>query len=114
MPGRLTTHALDTARGGGCAGLRAETRRIAPNPHGFGVVTLDDRGRAILCGDDFTPGVYEIDFHAADYHRRTGEALATPPFLDVVTVRFGVAEPGADHHVPLLLSPYGYSTYRGG
>lgn len=114
MSGRLTTHALDTARGVGCGGLTAATRRIEPDARDFGRVTLDERGRATLCAEVLAPGVYEIDFHAAEYHHRIGAPVTTPPFLDVVTIRFGVSEAGVDYHVPLLLSPYGYSTYRGG
>ena len=59
-------------------------------------------------------GVYELDFHVAGYHRALGVALSDPPFLDLVAIRFGVADPLADYHVPLLLTPYSYSTYRGG
>ena len=59
-------------------------------------------------------GVYELSFRVADYHRGCGLDLPDPPFLDVVTIRFGVSDPAGHHHVPLLISPYGYSTYRGG
>ena len=79
------------------------------------VVTNDD-GRiegALLEGDAFTAGTYELRFMAGGYRRRTGGALPEPPFLDVVPVRFGVADAQGHYHVPLLLSAYGYSTYRG-
>ncbi len=66
----------------------------------------------LLDGDAFEPGSYEIAFHVGDYFRRAGVALAEPAFLDVVPIRFGLAE-DAHYHVPLLVSPYGYSTYRG-
>ena len=110
MAGQLTTHALDTAKGVGCAGLKVHVRR------GDAVLTtavLDARGRANLL-DGLEPGVYEIVFGAADYHRSIGEALSEPPFLDEVTIRFGVGDPDAHYHVPLLLTPWSYSTYRGG
>jgi 5-hydroxyisourate hydrolase len=112
MAGRLTTHALDTARGGGAAGLKVELR-----PAGgavVAVVTLDAAGRGVLLEDGLARGTYELTFHAADYHRASGQAVADPPFLDQVVIRFGVADANAHYHVPLLLSPYGYSTYRGG
>ena len=79
------------------------------------VVTNDD-GRiegALLEGDAFAAGTYELRFMAGDYRRRAGGALPEPLFLDVVPVRFGVADPQGHYHVPLLLSAYGYSTYRG-
>ncbi|MDB5451705.1 MAG: pucM [Caulobacteraceae bacterium] len=112
MAGRLTTHALDTVRGTGCAGLRVELR--GADGATLADATLDAGGRATLSQDGLPKGVYELVFHAADYHRTAGETLSDPPFLDLVTLRFGVADPQAHHHVPLILTPYGYSTYRGG
>ena len=79
------------------------------------VVTNDD-GRidgALLEGDAFAAGTYELRFMAGEYRRRVGGASSEPMFLDVVPVRFGVAHPQGHYHVPLLLSAYGYSTYRG-
>ena len=79
------------------------------------VVTNDD-GRvdgALLEGEAFAAGTYELRFMAGDYRRRAGGSISEPPFLDVVPVRFGVADPHGHYHVPLLLSAYGYSTYRG-
>jgi 5-hydroxyisourate hydrolase len=58
-------------------------------------------------------GVFELTFHVADYYRRQGRALADPPFLDRVPIRFAIADPAAHYHVPLLCSPWAYSTYRG-
>ena len=79
------------------------------------VVTNDD-GRIegpLLEGEAFAAGTYELRFMAGDYRRRAGGSKPEPPFLDVVPVRFGVADPQGHYHVPLLLSAYGYSTYRG-
>ena len=110
--GRLTTHVLDTASGRPAAGvkvvLRQETRVLAE-----AVTNADGRlERPLLEGAAFAPGRYEIAFHVADYFRTRGIALADPPFLDVIPVRLAIAE-DAHYHVPLLVSPYGYSTYRG-
>jgi len=112
--GRLTTHALDTARGCGAAGLVVEVRRLSPTLAVLPGAVLDEGGRAVLVSEGLEPGVYELAFHVADYHRAAGVDLPDPPFLDVVPIRFGVADTGAHYHVPLLISPYGYSTYRGG
>jgi len=114
--GRLTTHVLDTASGKPAAGLTVELYRIGQNAERLTVATTDTDGRVehpLLEGDAFAAGVYELRFHAGDYLRRAGGALPDPPFLDVIPIRFGVAKAGDNYHVPLLLSPYGYSTYRG-
>ena len=67
----------------------------------------------LLSGQSIEAGVYELTFHAGDYFRRAGIALADPPFLDLIVIRFGIADASGNYHVPLLLAPYGYSTYRG-
>jgi len=115
--GYLTTHVLDTARGVPAAGLRITLDRLGGLEGGRerlaeAVTNADGRTDAPILGRDrFAPGLYELTFHAGDYLRGAGAALAQPPFLDVVPIRFGMA---AGHvHVPLLLSPFGYSTYRG-
>jgi len=111
--GRLTTHVLDTARGCPAAGLVFQLRRD-------GVVLKSGRTNAdgrvdapLLEGEALTPGTYELEFACADYFRAAGVAVSEPPFLDLVTLRFGVADAGAHYHVPLLVSPWSYSTYRG-
>ena len=112
-PGRLTTHILDTAAGQPAAGVRITVSRAGEAL--CDIVTNGD-GRAdgpLLAGADFSPGVYELVFYVGDYFRKQGRARDEPLFLDQVPVRFGVSEAGQHYHVPLLISPYGYSTYRG-
>jgi 5-hydroxyisourate hydrolase len=114
--GRLTTHVLDTAAGKPAAGLKVELFRVGAEAAPLKVATTNADGRIdrpLLEGSELTPGVYELRFHAGDYLRRTGLAMAEPAFLEVVPIRFGVTAPSDHYHVPLLLSPYGYSTYRG-
>ena len=111
--GRLTTHVLDTAAGRPAAGVRITVSRDGERLRE--IVTNDD-GRAdgpLLAGAAFTPGVYELEFHVGDYFRELGVVSGAPPFLDVVPVRFGISQAGQHYHVPLLISPFGYSTYRG-
>lgn len=113
--GRLTTHVLDTASGRPAAGLRI-LLKILDRPSGppvEGVTNADGRlDKPLLEGDAFRPGCYELLFHVGDYFRARGVSLADPAFLDIVPIRFGIAD-DAHYHVPLLVSPYGYSTYRG-
>jgi 5-hydroxyisourate hydrolase len=114
MPGYLTTHVLDTARGCPAAGLRIVLRDAAGVPLAEVVTNADGRTDGpILPRERFAAGVYELTFHAGDYLRANGLAGAEPLFLDQVPIRFGMSDPEAHYHVPLLLSPYGYSTYRG-
>ena len=111
MP-HLSTHVLDTTSGKPAAGMRVVLRH-ADAPAVLKDAATDADGRVgLLEGAAFKPGIYEIAFHVGDYFRAQGAALADPAFLEVVPVRFAVAE-GRDYHVPLLVSPYGYSTYRG-
>ena len=115
--GKLTTHVLDTAHGKPGAGIRIDFFRVdagARNALGTHVTNADGRCDApLLEGDALQEGVYELDFHVGDYFAARGIALAQPRFVDVVTLRFGVADARAHWHVPLLVSPYSYSTYRG-
>ena len=115
--GRLTTHVLDTAQGRPGQGIRIEVYRLEKGqPTLIKTVETNDDGRCdapILEGGDFTTGEYELVFHAGDYLREQGVEASEPRFLDVIPLRFGVADDAAHYHVPLLLSPYGYSTYRG-
>jgi 5-hydroxyisourate hydrolase len=117
MSGYLTTHVLDTARGCPAAGLRITLARLEAGemvPIAEAVTNADGRTDSpILPQSDFVPGVYELVFHAGDYLDASGAAPESPRFLDVIPIRFGISEPQAHYHVPLLLSPFGYSTYRG-
>jgi len=116
--GFLTTHVLDTARGMPAGGLRVELFRLdgaAARVRLASLVTNAD-GRTdapILPKADFAPGVYELVFHAGAYLDATAGAGLGPRFLDLVPIRFTISNAGAHYHVPLLLSPFGYSTYRG-
>lgn len=113
--GRLTTHVLDTASGRPAAGLKIELLRVGEAAPLKAIRTNAD-GRAdapLLEGETFAAGQYELRFHAGEYLRAAGVTLPDPAFLDVIPIRFGIADPAAHYHVPLLLSPYGYSTYRG-
>jgi 5-hydroxyisourate hydrolase len=113
--GRLTTHILDTAIGRPAAGLVVELWRT-DSADCLKTVTTNADGRLdgpILEGEAFVAGTYELRFRAGDYLRGLGIELAEPAFLDVIPVRFGIADASQHYHVPLLLSPYGYSTYRG-
>lgn len=115
--GRLTTHVLDTARGSPAAGMVIELVWIEGiDHHLIKTVSTNADGRVdapLLSGADLGRGVYELRFHAGDYLRSTGSKLPDPAFLDVIPIRFGIADTGAHYHVPLLISAYGYSTYRG-
>lgn len=114
----LTTHVLDTASGKPAQGLRIDLFQIDGDArrHIKTVETNADGrvdGGPILSGDSFKTGIYELLFHAGDYLRALGTPLPNPAFLDLVPIRFGIADSRAHYHVPLLISPYGYSTYRG-
>lgn len=111
---RLTTHVLDTSSGRPAKGVRVTLSRADGRPIASATTNSDGRlDTPILEGDAFAAGEYELRFHVADYFRSLGAELPEPPFLDVVPIRFGIADPRAHYHVPLLISPFGYSTYRG-
>jgi 5-hydroxyisourate hydrolase len=110
--GKLTTHVLDTAQGKPAAEMKIELWR---GERLVTTVATNADGRAdkpILEGDAFQAGQYELRFHAGDYLRQ-GAKFIEPLFLDVIPIRFGIADASLHYHVPLLLSPFGYSTYRG-
>ena len=111
---RLTTHVLDTASGRPAAGVRVVLRRDCDAAVvAEGRTNADGRlDKPLIEGEAFKPGRYELTFHVGDHFRQNGAGLAEPAFLDVIPLRFGLSE-DAHYHVPLLVSPYGYSTYRG-
>ena len=114
---RLSTHVLDTSRGMPAAGVRVEVHLLENDGRRpVAVATTNADGRTdspLVSGESLEVGVYELTFHAGDYFRKAGVALTDPPFLDDVVIRVGIAEPAGSYHVPLLLAPYGYSSYRG-
>lgn len=115
--GRLSTHVLDTVTGGPAVDVKVELYRLVPGG-GRSLVTerrTNGDGRTdapLLAGENFKAGTYELVFHMGDHFRATGAKAAEPPFLDEVPLRFTLAEDG-HYHVPLLCSPWSYSTYRG-
>ena len=120
--GRLTTHVLDTAAGMPAAGLVIDLYRHDQDNHGQDIwhrllsVTTNADGRCdapLLEGADFTTGRHQLVFYAAAYLRAAGTSLPEIPFLDEIVIAFGIDDADQHYHVPLLLSPYGYSTYRG-
>ena len=132
MAGTLTTHVLDTVKGGPAAGLMIELWKM---PHGLDgpttssprvssltaplrlktvVTNADGRTHQPLLSDDaLAVGVYELRFAVGAYFASQEHDIPTPPFLDIVPIRFGIADAIAHYHVPLLCSPWSYSTYRG-
>lgn len=115
--GYLTTHVLDTARGVPAAGLRIALYRVSGNSHRkIAEMATNVDGRTdtpILPKGKFAPGTYELVFFVGEYLDQTGTAPEAPRFLDEIPIRFGISDAEAHYHVPLLLSPFGYSTYRG-
>ena len=116
MPGYLTTHVLDPARGTPAEGMEVVLyRRDGDNRTELARLTTNADGRTdrqILPEDQFRTGKYELEFHAGAWMDKTGVPAETPRFLDIIPIRFGMSQ--QDHyHVPLLISPFGFSTYRG-
>ena len=114
---RLSTHVLDLCRGGPASGMRIELYRVTGDNRELIREAITNRdGRTdepMLSADSLPGGVFELVFHAAEYFRSKGTPLADPPFLDRIAIRFGLDPAAGSYHVPLLLSPYSYSTYRG-
>lgn len=108
----LTTHVLDTMHGRPAAGMAV--RLFVDGALLSACVTdADGRCKALLLDTPLKPGRYRLEFGVAAYFAECGIAPADPPFLDVVPIEFGVADEETHHHVPLLVSPFSYSTYRG-
>lgn len=121
MSGRLTTHVLDTVNGQPAGALRIELWRIERGDDDerrtlIRTQITNNDGRTdepMLAGDEMTAGHYELVFFVGQYFADRGNANAEIPFLDRVPVRFGISDPASHYHVPLLTSPWAYSTYRG-
>lgn len=115
--GFLTTHVLDTAMGQPAPGLRITLHRLnGDSREKLAEMVTNADGRTdtpILPKDVFAAGTYELIFHAGSYLDRQGVPAEAPRFLDIIPIRFGISDDSAHYHVPLLLSPFGYSTYRG-
>ena len=117
MSAGLTSHVLDISSGRPASGVRIELFRLQDGRSVLlrsEVTNADGRVQGpMLSGDDFITGTYELVFHVGDYFRRTGTERSDPAFLDQVPVRFGLSDKDAHYHVPLLIAPWGYNTYRG-
>ena len=114
---RLSTHILDTSRGVPAAGVTVHVHMIRGDARSaMATATTNAEGRTdapLVSADRLETGIYELTFQVGDYFRHAGAVLSDPPFLDTVVVRIGIADARGSYHVPLLISPYGYSTYRG-
>lgn len=109
----LTTHVLDTMHGQPASGLSLRLRR-GDEVLVSAVTNLDGRvDRPLLTAETLAPGAYRLEFDVGEYFRDLGVALPSPAFLETVVIDFGIADAASHYHVPLLVSPYGYSTYRG-
>jgi len=114
----LTTHVLDIGQGAPAGAMRVELYELAGDGARNLVadVATNADGRTdkpLIAANEARRGRFELVFHAGDYFRSQGAKLADPPFLDRVPIRFAIADPSAHYHVPLLVSPWSYSTYRG-
>ena len=114
--GRLTTHVLDTANGCPASGIAVSLYRVSDGRELIAEAITNSDGRLdqpLLQDEAFTIGAYELTFEAGDYFRSIQAELPEPAFVDQVVLRFGIASPEQHYHVPLLVSPWSYSTYRG-
>jgi 5-hydroxyisourate hydrolase len=115
--GKLSTHVLDTVHGVPARGVALELYRLQGDARTLLTRTATNAdGRCdapLLSGPDLTRGVYELVFHAGDYFARRGVELPEPRFVDQVVLRFGIANPDENYHVPLVVTPWTWSTYRG-
>lgn len=114
----LSTHVLDTVQGGPAKGMKIELWRLVSQANRKLVCEMktNSDGRVdtpLLTEEESEPGEYELVFYTADYFREQGVKLHAPPFLDKIPIRFGIADHNSHYHVPLLVTPWSYSTYRG-
>ena len=116
--GQLTTHVLDTSAGVPAAGVRIEVYDLTPAaPRLIATMTTGKDGRCaapLVAGDAFVRGRYGLTYHVAEYFRGRGIALPEPAFMEEAVIRIGIAHANEHYHVPLLISPWSYSVYRGG
>ena len=114
---RLSTHVLDLARGLPAPGVVIDLHIVEDGSRRHVARAITDAdGRTeqpLLSGERMQTGIYELTFHAGDYLQSAGITLTTPPFLGEIVIRVGIADATGNYHIPLLLSPFGYSTYRG-
>lgn len=117
MLAKLSTHVLDTANGCPADEMRIELWSLTgENRKRLKTVLTNSGGRTdepLLDGEDLIPGIYELVFHVGEYFAKKVPSKLPIPFLDIVPVRFGIADPNSSYHVPLLVSPWSYTTYRG-
>jgi 5-hydroxyisourate hydrolase len=118
MTGKITTHILDLSIGKPARGMVVELWKVEIDNHYECLQknNTNEDGRlstALLEGNSMKKGIYELRFFVGDYYRNRGVKQSSPSFLDCVPIRFGISEPSSHYHVPLLISPGGYSTYRG-
>jgi 5-hydroxyisourate hydrolase len=114
--GKLSTHILDTVHGGPAANVAVELYLMDPVPKLLVATRTNADGRTdapLLKDAEVKRGRYRLVFHIGEHFRRTGMKLPEPAFVDVVPIDFGIAEDGGNYHVPLVCSPWTYSTYRG-
>ncbi|UVW29578.1 hydroxyisourate hydrolase [Massilia sp. H6] len=115
--GKLSTHVLDTAHGRPGAGVKVELFAVDGGSRTLvksDLTNTDGRcGAALLEGEALRAGQYELVFHAGDYFAACGIALPAPRFLDRIVIAFGLADATQNYHVPLVMTPWSYSTYRG-
>ena len=112
---KLTTHCVDTFSGKPAKGVKVEVYLISDKKEKLNSIILNDNGRSdkpLLEGSNFKEGKYEMVFFIGDYFKNLTN-LPKIPFLDEVIIRFGISKPGEHYHIPLLVSPWSYSTYRG-
>lgn len=114
---KLTTQVLDSSRGRPAAGIALELYRLHEDRRELlmrGLTSNEGRSHSpLLAEGSMQAGLYELDFHVGDYFATLGVSLPEPRFLDVISLRFGIAEAASDLHIPMLISPYGYSMVRG-
>ena len=112
---KLTTHCLDTFSGRPAKGIKVDVYLVSDKKEKINSVTLNDNGRSdkpLVEGSNFKEGKYELIFFVGDYFKKLTN-LPKTPFLDEVVIKFGISNPSEHYHVPLLVSPWSYSTYRG-